>query len=1313
MECSADLVKTYQQALTKESGNVTSMHVIDKKTLARTGNAMEAKGLLKLYNVSLPLLNGNSQNKLLFLHPSMTSSSPQVKEYVARLKDKAILIGKSCKPTRIEDMNLEVEPLSEMQKPQSNEMWWLHTARNYGWINAKMIRAKILHQYLISKFNDESPNNTCINKINRTFQTIILLRDMPLDIYLKIIGQTIPSEPLTEYVCSGQSMSVSIIDLPNEIRSSIFSGNYKFRQSLKRLIDILVALKILKPIRRDFDENGNSILDVSNNESIEWSLSNATICSPPQTLLAPAYQLIYNVPMIDFSIPGVNRPIIRNYPLDTIEDVSIYWSELQYVAQQKIAEVAANKSDEEEDISETEDAGQEASEKNVQKKGKASSQNLEPDPLRFITSSCNWNSGYPLTARQKKHLDHYVDSKKSKTPFEDDVLCRQIAQESSLPFQRVKAYFRRIDESFEKKNKEAKAAKQRERRNKVAARSKNYVGIIASANGEPTFRRKRKVTNGNNKSGLKKSTNDYQNLGENKDVFQYDKTKKKKHQDKQDYNEEQGSATIADEDENNSQRRPVWSTQEDEILLYAYVILKIRSQKFRFLWGAVLKLFPEKTNEMCRRRVNVLMRNAATVEYINYLMSRWEKIYKEGVKKGEIIDPHHSEMIEFDLPEQVDYFIKALQNLSRNDEPIPIILLPSDIQTLYKHFVILYSSPTHNQDIYYEDKLSGSSLRKKMSILYSHSFTCRFNNQNSVDYFNIENLTEKDIKLEAIQALIKIILMTPEDQYDSSHAFSILNYYPEVLVTESLELIKDTGVIVRVKAGNDRRVPGRGYHVSDKFLSVISGSLPDRFFSQAIDFYRKFNDVILFERFSNSGTMASNPNDTLFTKCVIPDHRSRKIEPSRLHYDLFLKPNLNAFKERNNNKNIENKLIKNIYLVKDKDEALTILKTLLDCLDQESQEGVKDVFETILSSNQLGISLISLKEHLDIPNDDLLRYIGLLESQNPSLIMNVGFNNSRYVCTFYAKLWLVKTSRAPVSNPAKRVKYDYTITENALHVGTNSTTIQSTGTSGNRLETKYHQQDETYTLTRMWCDINGNFIESVFRGCLEASNIYRKLALVMSRCEIQDILDELTTRKAVMKTSFIKPPKVTLFSKPREFKNCGEQVGNLAVTTGRIITPSHLPETITLSVTNSSRFLILGTKPEILEWLKDNSSIKVDVVLYDDAKEAPHIHIPDLIIDLLPYIDTKGHEQHNNNLFNFILPTHHPDLNSDPVRLEIRAAVNLDETQPYFRIALQRNCTLGDILKEAKEKWDNTILPSLWDNVKKYCNNKLKEKNLK
>ena len=44
----------------------------------------------------------------------------------------------------------------------------------------------------------------------------------------------------------------------------------------------------------------------------------------------------------------------------------------------------------------------------------------------------------------------------------------------------------------------------------------------------------------------------------------------------------------------------------------------------------------------------------------------------------------------------------------------------------------------------------------------------------------------------------------------------------------------------------------------------------------------------------------------------------------------------------------------------------------------------------------------------------------------------------------------------------------------------------------------------------------------------------------MSRCEIQDVLEELLDRKGIRRKSFIKPPKVTLFSKPAEFKECGK-----------------------------------------------------------------------------------------------------------------------------------------------------------------------------
>lgn len=41
-----------------------------------------------------------------------------------------------------------------------------------------------------------------------------------------------------------------------------------------------------------------------------------------------------------------------------------------------------------------------------------------------------------------------------------------------------------------------------------------------------------------------------------------------------------------------------------------------------------------------------------------------------------------------------------------------------------------------------------------------------------------------------------------------------------------------------------------------RFLSVISGKLPDRMFSQAVNFYKKFKEIVIFDQFANSGDMA-------------------------------------------------------------------------------------------------------------------------------------------------------------------------------------------------------------------------------------------------------------------------------------------------------------------------------------------------------------------------------------------------------------------------------------------------------------------------
>ncbi|CAG8585227.1 12814_t:CDS:2, partial [Cetraspora pellucida] len=162
-----------------------------------------------------------------------------------------------------------------------------------------------------------------------------------------------------------------------------------------------------------------------------------------------------------------------------------------------------------------------------------------------------------------------------------------------------------------------------------------------------------------------------------------------------------------------------------------------------------------------------------------------------------------------------------------------------------------------------------------------------------------------------------------------------------------------------------------------------------------------------------------------------------------------------------------------------------------------------------------------------------------------------------------------------------------------------------------------------------------------------------------------------------------------------------EQVGNLTMTAGKIITPTKLPEVISLSVVNSSRFIILGTKPEILEWLCTYSHIKLEVTLFDDVTEAPHVRVPDVIIDLLPTFNEFGYAKHSS-LLDYIIPTHHPNPSEEPVRLEFRPADSkTDENiDPYFRITVEKGSTFGEIFNEIKDKWDSVVYPNVWDDLK-------------
>lgn len=527
------LIKAYQEAAAKLTPGSQVQHTIDKKTLTRAADDLEEKGLLKQLVVKVPLLNGGYATKTLILHSSMTRQSPEVVDYIEMIQDRSMLVGNPARPTRAEQHVIEVERLDDMRKrlamesglfdgidedavyqigmststdaqdvstirtPEmstepmtaqtpakisrsdpASDTWWLLTAQQYGWINAKMMRAKLLHQFLMSLFptNDDIADSPETNSRSRIIQTAMLLRDMPLDLYLKCIGHTTQNQDLTDYVRGGQDMEVKLIELPSIVRAAILQGNYKFRRHLKQLLDILVALEILRPIATEKEVIGKSG-DSSN--------------------LSPAYELLRIVKMYDYSMSGPVRDYIREYRLDRMEDMMVFWSELQFLAEN--TEKVQNSEDSQEESQEDEDEEERRPKRKRAKRRQnatTAGDDRSSDPLKHIASSRNWRSSYLFNTNQRSVLESYVDRKTGKTPYDDDPVCRQLAHQLGLTTQRIKFYFKRVEEMHERRV-EAKQARKQElylKHGVADSRKRKRKGIMTQREGESVLKKRSRET---------------------------------------------------------------------------------------------------------------------------------------------------------------------------------------------------------------------------------------------------------------------------------------------------------------------------------------------------------------------------------------------------------------------------------------------------------------------------------------------------------------------------------------------------------------------------------------------------------------------------------------------------------------------------------------------------------------------------------------------------------------------------------------------------------------------------------------------------
>lgn len=191
----------------------------DMKTLKRTAQGMVDEGRLQILTVA-----GSKAEKILIFPTGMALDDPRLEERIRLVKE-----GTS----RIMDLSREeptidsVEGVDQVVRRKSSY---------YGYVYGTIQKIRLLHLYIVGKV-----------KPGDTFQTpTILFEQFPLGLFLQIIGITITSPRLDQFLTDMKNHAMSMEELPPEIRRELMlRRGSALRSHIRDLCQMLVALGLL------------------------------------------------------------------------------------------------------------------------------------------------------------------------------------------------------------------------------------------------------------------------------------------------------------------------------------------------------------------------------------------------------------------------------------------------------------------------------------------------------------------------------------------------------------------------------------------------------------------------------------------------------------------------------------------------------------------------------------------------------------------------------------------------------------------------------------------------------------------------------------------------------------------------------------------------------------------------------------------------------------------------------------------------------------------------------------------------------------
>lgn len=437
---------------------------LDRKTLIRTAESLNAEKLMQVRKFTVETLTGQHKEKTLFIHRSIDKNDRRIKDALFNLSNTYtnpikktgstshrrstnlgnikidsiddILrrqMGKSAdtnateeesydddersavesgihsaisttpvpfgeqvvqqrsRPSVVANRGSRQQPRQQQQKQQQSQekpsAMWGETAHRYGYISAKMLRARAFHEWLFQKitkekelFGEDVENVSVVEgqyPNNGIFETKDVFKCFTVFQFCRLVGVTMVDKELHDYLRNPANLKTKLTDAPAAIRKKIFAKSaYKFRRVIADLLEVLVALELLTPLPSDPFETQSA-------EKKEYE---------------DRYQLVRlaNIYKYTQSPPRLCEAV----ELDGMEHVGIYWMRLEVNSRQ------ASMEDEAEEIEGFESV--DLLKTGTKPKRQAPTALPENHPLYTITNVRNWETQPPISNKNRESIEKII-----------------------------------------------------------------------------------------------------------------------------------------------------------------------------------------------------------------------------------------------------------------------------------------------------------------------------------------------------------------------------------------------------------------------------------------------------------------------------------------------------------------------------------------------------------------------------------------------------------------------------------------------------------------------------------------------------------------------------------------------------------------------------------------------------------------------------------------------------------------------------------------------------------------------------------------